>query len=153
MQRNCHSHSLTLVSLCGHGLLVFVCKGFHLSDECVSALSLSHIQLLATLRTVACQAPLSMGFSRQGYGSGEPFHSPGDLPNPGTEPGSPALQADSYHLSCQGSPSTLWLHDINLTTQDSLMLHHHKDSISYMNESMSNGRRRGRSVPCFLISS
>ena len=43
---------------------------------------------------VACQAPLSMGFSRQEYWSGLPFPSPGDLPHPGIEPGSPALQAD-----------------------------------------------------------
>ena len=41
--------------------------------------------------TVAYQAPLSMGFSRQEYWSGLPFPSPGDLPNPGIEPGSPTL--------------------------------------------------------------
>ena len=51
--------------------------------------------ILATLWTVACQAPLSMGFSRQEYWSGLPFPSPGDLPNPGIEPGFSALQADS----------------------------------------------------------
>ena len=45
--------------------------------------------------TVAYQAPLSMGFSRQEYWSGLPFPSPGDLPNPGIKPGSPALQADT----------------------------------------------------------
>ena len=45
--------------------------------------------------TVARQAPLSMEFSRQGYWSGLPFSSPGDLPNPVIEPESPALQADS----------------------------------------------------------
>ena len=50
---------------------------------------------LATPWTVACQAPLSMRFSRQEYWSGLPFSSPGDLPNPGIEPRSPALQADS----------------------------------------------------------
>ena len=50
---------------------------------------------LATLWTVAHQAALSMGFSRQEYWSGLPFPSPGDLPNPETEPRSPALQADS----------------------------------------------------------
>ena len=43
----------------------------------------------------ACQAPLSMGFSRQEYWSGLPFPSPGDIPHPGIEPRSPALQADS----------------------------------------------------------
>ena len=41
------------------------------------------------------QASLSMGFSRQEYRSGLPFHSPGDLPDPGIEPRSPALQADA----------------------------------------------------------
>ena len=46
---------------------------------------------LATPWTVACQAPLSMGFSRQEYWSGLPFLSPGDLPDPGIKPGSPAL--------------------------------------------------------------
>ena len=49
---------------------------------------------LATPWTVACQAPLPMGFSRQEYWSGLPFSSPGDLPHPGIELGSPALQAD-----------------------------------------------------------
>ena len=49
------------------------------------------------------QAPLSMGFSRQQYWSGLPFPSPGDLPNPGIKPRSPALQADALkHLSHQG---------------------------------------------------
>ena len=51
---------------------------------------------LATPWTVACQAPMSMEFSRQEYWSGLPFFAPGDLPDPGIEPGSPALQAYSY---------------------------------------------------------
>ena len=50
---------------------------------------------LVTLWTVARQVSLSMGFSRQEYWSGLPFPSPGDLPEPGIEPRSPALQADS----------------------------------------------------------
>jgi len=50
---------------------------------------------LVTLWTVACQAPLSMGFSRQEYWSGQPFPSPVDLPDPGIEPRSPLLQVDS----------------------------------------------------------
>ena len=49
---------------------------------------------LPTPWTVACQAPLSMGFPRQEYGSGLPFPSPGDLPNPEIEPWSSALQVD-----------------------------------------------------------
>ena len=44
---------------------------------------LNHVQLFATALTVACQAPLSMEFSRQEYWSGLPFRPPGDLPNPG----------------------------------------------------------------------
>ena len=52
---------------------------------------LSCVQLFATSWTAICQAPQSTGFSRQKYWSGLPFPSPGDLPNPGTEPESPAL--------------------------------------------------------------
>ena len=51
--------------------------------------------LFATPWTVAYKAPLSMEFSRQEYWSGLPFPSPGDLPDPGIEPGSPSLQADT----------------------------------------------------------
>ena len=60
-----------------------------------SAQSLSHVQLFATLWTVARQAPLSMGFSRQEYWSGLLCPFPGELPDPGIEAGSPASQADS----------------------------------------------------------
>ena len=56
---------------------------------------LSHVRLFVTPWTVAFQAPQSMEFSRQGYWSELPFSSPGDLPDPGIEPGSPALQADA----------------------------------------------------------
>ena len=59
---------------------------------------------LATPWTVACQAPLSMGFSRQEYWSRLPFPSPGDLPQPGIKLRSPALQAISLPQSHQGSP-------------------------------------------------
>ena len=57
--------------------------------------SLSHVQLFATPWTVAYQASLSMGFSRQGYWSGLIFPSPGDLLDQGIEPKFPALQADA----------------------------------------------------------
>ena len=57
--------------------------------------SFSRVRLFAIPWTVAHQAPLSMGFSRREYWSGLPFPSPGDLPNPGIEPRSPALQADA----------------------------------------------------------
>ena len=66
--------------------------------------SLSHVQLFATPWTVAYQGPLSMGFSRQEYWSGLPFPSPGDLPNPGIEPGSPALRADTLPSETPGKP-------------------------------------------------
>ena len=59
---------------------------------------LSRVRLFATPWTVAYQAPPSMGFSRQEYWRGLPFPSPGDLPNPGIESGSPALQADTFTI-------------------------------------------------------
>ena len=61
----------------------------------VKVKSLSSVQLFASPWTVAYQAPQSMEFSRQEYWSGLPFLSLGDLPKPGIEPESPALQADS----------------------------------------------------------
>ena len=56
--------------------------------------SLSRVQLFVTLWTVTYWASPSMGFSKQEYWSGLPFPSPGDLPDPGIEPRSPALEAD-----------------------------------------------------------
>ena len=58
-------------------------------------MSLSRVRLFEIPWTVVYQASLSMGFSRQEYGSGVPFPSPGDLPDPGIEPGSHALEADA----------------------------------------------------------
>ena len=70
---------------------------------------LSRVQLLdETPWTVAYQASLSMGFSRQEYRSGLPFPSPGDLPNPGIEPRSPELRADALSSESPGKPS-IWL--------------------------------------------
>ena len=66
--------------------------------------SLSWVQLFVTTWTVAYQAPPSMGFFRQEYCSGLPFPSPGDLPNPGIEPGSPTLQADALLSEPPGKP-------------------------------------------------
>ena len=60
----------------------------------VKVKSLSRVRLFATTWTVAYQAPPSMGFSRQECWSGSPFPSPGDLPDPGIEPRSPASQTD-----------------------------------------------------------
>ena len=58
----------------------------------------------ATPWTVACQAPLCIGFSRQGYWSWSPFPSPRDLPHPGIKPRSPSLQADSLLSEPPGKP-------------------------------------------------
>ena len=67
---------------------------------------LSHVQLFATSRTVAHQAPPSMEFSRQEYWSGFPFPSPGDLPNPGIKPGSSTLWADALLSEPPEKPDT-----------------------------------------------
>ena len=70
--------------------------------ECVLS-CFSRVWLSATLQTVAHQAPLSMGFSRQEYWTGLPFPSPGDLPDLGIEPVASALQAESLlqrHQAC-----------------------------------------------------
>ena len=74
-------------------------KGLWLPRICVCV---SPGRLFATPWTAAHQAPLSMGFSRKGYWSGLLFPSPGDLPNPGIEPGSPKLQADSLLIGLPG---------------------------------------------------
>ena len=66
--------------------------------------SLSCVRLFVTPWTVAYQTSPSMGFSRQEYWSGLPFLSPGDLPNPGIEPGSPALEADALTSEPPGKP-------------------------------------------------
>ena len=81
---------------------------------------LSCVQLLAAPWTVAYKAPLSMGFSKQEFWSGFPFPSPRDLPDPGIEPGSPALQTESllsepsgegmrFYSKCDFVPSTIFL--------------------------------------------
>ena len=70
----------------------------------VKVKSLSRVRLFATPWTVARQAPLSMGFSRQAYWSGLPFPSPEDLPNPEIESRSPALQADALSSEPPGKP-------------------------------------------------
>ena len=68
---------------------------------------LSCVRLLQPPWTAGCQAPLSLGFSRQEYLNGLPFPSPGDLPNLGIEPGSSALQADSLPTELQGKPRVM----------------------------------------------
>ena len=79
----------------------------------------SLVWLFVTLWTVACQAPLSMGFSRQEYWSGLPCCPPGDLPNPGIKPRSPAFQVDSLPSEPPGSITISFIilvyYDISLT--------------------------------------
>ena len=64
-----------------------------MTECCCYLVAKSFPALFTTPWTVACQIPLSMGFPSQEYKSGVPFPSPGDLPDPGIEPTSPALQA------------------------------------------------------------
>ena len=64
----------------------------------------SRVRHLVAPWTAAYQASLSMGFSRQEYWSGLPFPSPGDLPDPGIEPRSPALQAEALPSEPPGKP-------------------------------------------------
>ena len=70
----------------------------------VKVKSLSCVRLFATPWAVAYQAPPSMGFSRQEYYSGLPFPSPGDLPDPGIKPWSPAFQSDALTPEPPGKP-------------------------------------------------
>ena len=80
------------------------------SGICVCVQSLSRVRLFCNpMEYIACQAPLSMGFSRQEHWSGLPFPSPGHLSDPGIEPGtSSALQADSLLLSHWGTAIGIW---------------------------------------------
>ena len=83
----------------------------HLGEYVLSRFS--HVSLFATLWTVARQAPLSMGFSRQAYWSGWPLPLPGDLSNPGIEPESlmsPALAGGFFITSAtwEAPAQALW---------------------------------------------
>ena len=74
---------------------------------CVHVLSRSVVSDSATVWTIALQAPLSMGLFRQEYWSELPFPPPGDLPNSGTEPRSPELQAYALSSEPPGKPKAL----------------------------------------------
>ena len=85
-----------------------ILKLFKLRYQYACVLScFSHARLFATLWTVACQAPLSMGFSRQAYCSGLPCPPLGDLPDPGVEPASlmsPAFAVEFFITDTSGKP-------------------------------------------------
>ena len=85
---------------------------------------LSHVQFYVILWTVPRQAPLSRGFSRQDYWNGLPCPSPGDLPNLGVEPRSPALQADSL------LPETLGVHNELVTITKEKQTHRYREETS-----------------------
>ena len=92
-----HQEALQLFIFCHKGGVI-----------CVSEVqSLSCIQLFVTPSTVAYHGPPSMGFSRQEYWSGLPLPSPEDLSNPGLEPGSPTLQADTLPSEPSGKSSSI----------------------------------------------
>ena len=78
---------------------------FTTGPEVKCSVSPSVVSNSVTPWTVARQAPLSLGFSRKEYWSGLPFPSPGDLPHPGIEPGSPSLQVDSLPSEPSGKPT------------------------------------------------
>ena len=90
-----------LICCLGNNVVIDI-SAFLPNVNCVK--SLSCVQLFATPWTVAYQAPLSMEFSRQEYWTGLPFPSPGDLPDPGIKPRSPALQADALPSEPPGKP-------------------------------------------------
>ena len=87
-------------------VVMYGCESWTIIKVKVKVKSLNRVQLFVTPWTVAHQAPLSVGSSRQEYWSGLPFPSPGDLPDPGIEPRSPALQADALTSEPPGKLST-----------------------------------------------
>ena len=108
---SCHGHHTSLIRVTFGLLVQFLISSLqpqpntqtqHLQSE---GTSLSRIRLFAIPWTVVYQASLSIGFSRQEYWSGLPFPSPGDPPDPGIEPRSPALQADALPSEPPGKSS------------------------------------------------
>ena len=83
---------------------------------CVCVCILSHVQLSVTLWTVANQTPLSTEFSRQEHWSGFPFPTPGDLPNPGIKPASPAMAGRFFILEPPGKPKCSIISFVSLSS-------------------------------------
>ena len=100
-------------------------KTFNIISHCACVLVTQSCPTLCDPWTVACQAPLSMEFSRQEYWSGLPCPSPGDLPDPGIEPRSPALQAESLPFELPRKPSgkckLIICHYILITVSNSII--------------------------------
>ena len=110
--------------------------------------SLTRVQLFATPWTVTYQAPPSMGFSRQEYWSGLPFPSPGDLPDPGIKPRSPAWHADALPSEPPGKLHMKWI--INKDLQYSTGKYIQYSVIIYMEEKP--GEYISESVTCSVLS-
>ena len=90
----------------------------------------NHVRFFAITWTIACQAPLSMGFSRQEYWSEKLFPSPGDLSNPGTEPMSPLSphwQVDPLPLAPPGKPIYTYSFAVHLKHDTVNELYFHKN--------------------------
>ena len=101
--------SLDLFSLLSSSFFCFSSLIFRTPPKEVKVKSLSRLCLFVTPWIVAYQASPSMGFFRQEYWSGLPFPSPGNLPDPRIEPGSPALQADTLLSEPPGKPDGFWI--------------------------------------------
>ena len=98
--------------------------GLLLVTVSVHVKSLSHVQLFVTPWTLARQAPLFMGFFRQECWSGLPFPSPGDLPDPGIEPASPALTGGFFIIEPPRETPALLLGGCNFKASAFTMLVH-----------------------------
>ena len=106
LQTRPFSHRSGCLGLCGASVFCgFRFRRHHHSKNSFGGSVAQLCPTLTTLWTVACQAHLSMGFPRQENGRGLPFPSPGDLPNPRTKLGAPALQTDSLPAVLRGKPS------------------------------------------------
>ena len=91
---------------------------FYSQSVKVKVKSLSHVLLFAIPWTVAYQVPPSTGFSRQEYRRGFPFPSPSDLPDPGIEPRSPTLEADTLTYEPPGNGKLSKILDLRLCPQN-----------------------------------
>ena len=99
-------------------------KPFAIVVKTQSKVYIQCVQLFVTLWTAACPAPLSTGFFRQEYWCGLPFPPPGDLPNPGIEPMSPALARGFFTTEPPGKPHGLQYSKLNLFLDPDLWAQH-----------------------------
>ena len=114
----------------------------------------SHVWFFVTLWTVACQTPLSMGFSRQEYWSGLPCLPPGDLPNPGIEPMSlisPALAGRFFTTSTTWEAGGTFCPPANFNCEIIWCLFKIVDISCYPHESLSRYMGSSLCLLCFLF--